>query len=88
MANKNASKKDIRQSEKRRVTNKARRSFVRTSIKNVYQAIQTGSKESAMASLKFFEKHGMKAVSKGIFHKKTISRRISRFYHSIKSLAS
>ncbi len=88
MANKSASKKDIRQSEKRRVANKARRTFVRTCIKNVDASISSGVKESAFSALKTFEKQGMKAASKGIFHKKTIARKISRLYHKIKNLAS
>lgn len=88
MANKSASKKDIRQSEKRRVANKARRTFVRSCIKAVEKAISSGIKETSMTALKAFEKQGMKAVSKGIFHKKTISRKISRLYHRIKSISA
>ena len=88
MANKKASKKDIRQSAKRYIANKSRRTFIKTCVKAVESAITTGAKEGAMASLKLFEKNGMKAVSKGLFHKKTISRKISRFYSRIKALAS
>lgn len=88
MANKSASKKDIKQSEKRRVANKAKRTFVRSCIKAVEQAISAGVKEPAMKALKLFEKQGMKASSKGVFHKKTISRKISRLYNRIKVLAS
>jgi small subunit ribosomal protein S20 len=87
MANKASSKKDIRQSEKRRIANKARRTFVRNCIKNVEAVITQGVKETAFTALKVFEKQGMKAVSKGVFHKKTISRKISRLYHRIKKIA-
>ncbi len=87
MANKASSKKDIRQSEKRRIANKARRTFVRNCIKNVEAVIAQGVKDAAFTALKVFEKQGMKAVSKGVFHKKTISRKISRLYHRIKKIA-
>lgn len=87
MANKAASKKDIRQSEKRRIANKARRTFVRNCIKNVEEVITKGEKDNAFAALRVFEKQGMKAASKGIFHKKTIARKISRLYHRIKKIA-
>ena len=88
MANKSASKKDIKQSEKRRVANKSRRTFVKNCVKNVEESIKIGSKENAMLALKNFEKQGMKAVTKGVFHIKTISRKISRLYARIKVLAS
>ena len=88
MANKKSSKKDIRQSAKRYIANKSRRTFIKTCVKAVEIAITYGVKEGAMAALKSFEKNGMKAVSKGLFHKKTISRKISRFYNRIKALAS
>ncbi len=88
MANKSASKKDIKQSEKRRIANKSRRSFVKTCVKGVEENIKLGNKEKAMLALKVFEKQGMKAVTKGIFHIKTISRKISRLYSRIKILAS
>ncbi len=88
MANKSASKKYIKQSEKRRVANKSRRTFVKTCVRNVEESIKLGGKEKAMFALKAFEKQGMKAVTKGIFHIKTISRKISRLYARIKVLAS
>lgn len=88
MANKLSSKKDIKRSEKNRIANKSRRTFVRSCVKSVEQAIVDGVKENAMIALKVFEKQGMKAVSKGVFHKKTIARKISRLYHRVKLLAS
>jgi small subunit ribosomal protein S20 len=87
MANKDASKKDIRQSAKRAEANKSRRSFIKTCIKNVYAAIVGANKDDSMKALKAFEKQGMKAVSKGLFHKKTISRKISRLYSQINKIA-
>ena len=87
MANKSASKKDIRQSAKRAEANKSRRTFIKTCIKNVYALIASSKKDDSMKALKTFEKQGMKAVSKGLFHKKTISRKISRLYSQIKGIA-
>ncbi|MFT4967170.1 MAG: small subunit ribosomal protein S20 [Candidatus Deianiraeaceae bacterium] len=88
MANKASSKKDIRQSEKSRIANKSRRTFVRTCIKKVEETIIEGNKDNAFTALKVFEKQGMKAVSKGVFRQKTISRKISRLYSRVKKIAS
>lgn len=87
MANKAASKKDIRQSEKRRIANKARRTLVRNYIKKVEEVILKGEKDAAFEALRVFEKQGMKAVTKGVFHIKTVARKISRLYHRIKKIA-
>jgi small subunit ribosomal protein S20 len=87
MANKSASKKDIRQSAKHAEANKSRRTFIRTCVKNVNSAIVSGNKDDSMKALKTFEKQGMKAVSKGLFHIKTIARKVSRLYSQIKKIA-
>lgn len=88
MANKTASKKYIRQSKKRADANKSRRTFIRTCVKNVYSSIASNNKDESMKALKIFEKQGMKAVTKGLFRKQTVARKISRLYNQIKKLAS
>ena len=88
MANKAASKKYIRQSKKRADANRSRRTFIKTCVKNVYASISSGKKDESIKALKVFEKQGMKAATKGLFHKKTIARKISRLYSQIKKLAS
>ncbi len=85
MANKSASKKDIKINQKNNERNKSVRSFIRTCIKKVNDELKSGTKESAMEALKTFEKNGMKAVSKGVFHINTVSRKISRLYARIKA---
>lgn len=87
MANKTASKKDIRQSEKRRIRNKSVKSSIKTYTKNVETAIASAKKDDALAALKQFEKNSMRAVSKGIFNIKTVARKISRLYSRIKNIA-
>jgi small subunit ribosomal protein S20 len=85
MANTSSAIKAARQNEKRRLANKSKITEVRTTAKKVELQITKGSKDEAMQALKLFEKTGMKAVSKGLFHINTISRRISRLYARIKS---
>ena len=85
MANTKSAIKAARQNEKRRIANKAKVTEVRTYAKKVEAQLDTGTKDDAMKALKAFEKIGMKAVSKGLFHINTISRRISRLYARIKT---
>lgn len=81
MANTSSAKKEVRKTEKRTLINKARKTRVRNLAKAV---LVSKDKDQAMENLKGFEKHGMKAVSKKVFHINTIARRISRLYAWIK----
>lgn len=83
MPNKKAAEKFVITSEKQRSRNKSVRSEVRTLAKKVELAT---TKENAMTALKLFEKKGMSAVSKGVFHINTIARKISRLYSKIKQI--
>jgi small subunit ribosomal protein S20 len=87
MANTKSAKKAIRVSEKRTEINKSRRSRVRTFVRKVEEAIATGEKTTAEAALKAAQPELMRGAQKGIFHKNTASRRISRLAARIRALA-
>ncbi|SMX32174.1 30S ribosomal protein S20 [Maliponia aquimaris] len=87
MANTPQSKKRARQSEKRFAVNKARRSRIRTYLRKVEEAIASGDQDAATAALKAAQPELMRGVTKGVFHKNTASRKISRLASRVKSLA-
>ena len=80
MANTSSAKKALKQNSKARLRNKSKINEVRTYSKKVELDIKSGKIDDAMTSLKTFEKFGMKAVSKKLFHISTISRKISKLY--------
>ena len=86
MANTPQSKKRARQNEARLAVNKARRSRIRTYLRSVEKAIASGDKEAAQTALRAAQPELMRGVSKGVFHKNTASRKISRFAARIKAL--
>ena len=87
MANSPSAKKRVRQSERRTEINRDRRSRIRTSIKKVEESIAGGDKTAAQAALKAAQPEIMRGATKGILHKNTASRKISRLSARIKSLA-
>lgn len=86
MANHRSAKTRIARNKKRSVINGSRRNAVRTFIKKVEAAITLGNKEDAKTALHTAESQMMKAVSNGIFHKNTASRKISRLAQKVKAL--
>ncbi len=86
MANTVQSKKRARQNEKRFQINKARRSRIRTYLRKVEEAIESGVKEDAVAALKAAQPELMRGVTKGVFHKNTASRKMSRLSARVKAL--
>lgn len=87
MANSPQSKKRARQNEKRFAVNKARRSRIRTYLRKVEEAIESGVKEDAIAALKAAQPELMRGVTKGVYHKNTASRKISRLAARVKAIA-
>jgi small subunit ribosomal protein S20 len=87
MANTKSAKKAIRVSEKRTEINKSRRSRVRTYVRKVEEAIATGEKTTAEAALKAAQPELMRGAQKGILHKNTAARKISRLSARIRALA-
>ena len=86
MANSPQSKKRARQSEKRFAVNKARRSRIRTFLRKVEEAIASGDKEAATAALREAQPELMRGVTRGVFHKNTASRKMSRLASRVKAL--
>ncbi|MCK0140104.1 30S ribosomal protein S20 [Aliiroseovarius sp. F47248L] len=86
MANSRQSKKRARQNDARFAVNKARRSRIRTFLRKVEEAIETGDKEAASAALKAAQPELMRGVTKGVYHKNTAARKVSRLSARIRSL--
>ncbi len=86
MANSPQSKKRARQNERRFTVNKARRSRIRTYLRKVEEAIASGDQDNALKALKLAQPELMRGVSKGVLHKNTASRKMSRLSSRIKSL--
>ncbi len=88
MANTKSAQKAARQAIKRTEVNKGRRSRLRTTVRNVEQAIAAGDKTAAEAALKAAEPLMMRSAQKGIVHKKTMSRKVSRLAARIKTIGA
>lgn len=88
MANTPQSKKRARQSERRTDINKARRSRIRTFIRKVEEAIATGNADAAKLALQAAEPEMARGVTKGVLHKNTVSRKISRLSARVKALSN
>lgn len=87
MANTAQSKKRARQNERRSAVNKSRRSRIRTFLRKVEEAISSGDKSAASAALTAVQPELMRGVSKGIFHKNTAARKMSRLSARVKKIA-
>ena len=88
MANTDSARKRIRQTAKRTARNVARRTRMRHVIKSVESAIATGDKDVAQAALKAAQPLLQRAANKGVTHKNTMSRKISRMSSRIKAIAA
>lgn len=86
MANTPQSKKRARQNDKRAAINKARRSRIRTFLRKVEEAIASGDKDVAQAALSAAQPELMRGVTRGVFHKNTASRKMSRLSSRVKAL--
>lgn len=87
MANSAGSRKRARQAEKRRQHNASLRSMVRTYIKKVVKAIESGDHAAAKAAFVVAQPAMDSSVNKGIFPKNKIARAKSRMNAKIKALA-
>ena len=86
MANTPQARKRIRRNDRRAEINGARVSRIRTFIKKVESAIESGTAEAAQAAMRLAEPELMRGVSKGVLHKNTASRKISRLTQRIAKL--
>jgi|TARA_B110000971_G_scaffold219355_1_gene260277 small subunit ribosomal protein S20 len=87
MANSPQAKKRARQIERRTAINKTRKSRIRTFLRKVEEAIDSGDKDAAIAALRAAQPELMRGVTKGLFHKNTASRKVSRLASRVKAIS-
>ncbi len=88
MANTASARKRIRQIERRTERNQARKSRMRTFVKKVEVAIAGGDKAAAQAALRAAQPEMQRAAGKGIIHRNTVSRKLSRLSSRVKAIAA
>ena len=86
MANIRSAKKRIRQTARKTVVNRNRMSRMRTYVKKVETAIAAGDKDAAGAALKEAQPKIMRGVTKGLLHRNTAARKVSRLNARVKAL--
>jgi small subunit ribosomal protein S20 len=88
MANTPGAKKAVRKIERRTAVNRARRSRVRTFLRRFDEAVQAGDAAAATSAFNEAQSELMRAVSKGVVHKNTGSRKVSRLAAQLKKLSA
>jgi small subunit ribosomal protein S20 len=88
MANTSSAKKATRKIAARTAVNKNRRSRVRTFIRRVEEALEAGDKTAATAAFAAAQPELMRAASKGVVHRNTASRKVSRLAARLKTLTA
>lgn len=86
MANTPSAKKAARKIARRTAVNKARRSRIRTFVRKVEEAIASGDKAAAERALRAAQPELMRAASKGVVHRNTAARKVSRLARRVKTL--
>ncbi len=86
MANSPQARKRVRQTARRTAVNRARVSQYRTYVKKVESAIQAGDPAAAREAFREAQPVLMSGVNKGIVHKNTVARKISRLNRRIKAI--
>lgn len=88
MANTSSAKKAVRKLERRTRINRMRRSTMRTQLRKAEEAIAKGDAAAARTVLAATESVVMRSVQKGVIHKNTASRTVSRLTKRVKALAA
>jgi small subunit ribosomal protein S20 len=86
MANTDSARKRIRQNRRRAVRNQALKSRMRTFVKKVEAAVASGDKSAAVEALRTAQPEMQRAANKGVVHRNTVSRKLSRLAARIRSL--
>jgi small subunit ribosomal protein S20 len=86
MPNTTSAKKAVRKTARRTAVNKARRSRMRTMVRKVEEAIASGQKEAALQALAVAEPILARTAQKGVIHKNTASRKVSRLVARIRAM--
>jgi small subunit ribosomal protein S20 len=81
-----SAEKRLRQTEKRTTVNRARMSRVRTFVKKVETAIDSGDKPAAETALQAAQPELHRATTKGVMHRNTVARKLSRLAARINAL--
>jgi small subunit ribosomal protein S20 len=81
-----SAEKRLRQTEKRTANNRARMSRVRTFVKKVETAIETGDRAAAQSAFQVAQPELHRATTKGVMHKNTVARKLSRLAARINAL--
>lgn len=88
MANTKSAKKMTRKIAKRTAVNRSRRSRMRTFVRKVEEALAAGDPAQALAALRAAEPEVMRAAQRGIVHKNTASRKVSRLASRVRALSA
>ncbi len=88
MANLKQAKKRVRSAATRNVVNTSRVSRVRTYVKKVEAAIESGDQKAASEALKAAQPEMARGVTKGVMHKNTVARKISRLSRRVKAMGA
>ncbi len=86
MAHHQSAKKRIRRNTRSAVSNRARVSRIRTFVKKVETAIGPGDKAAAEAAFKAAQPELHRGVNKGVLHRNTAARKISRLSARVKAM--
>jgi small subunit ribosomal protein S20 len=88
MANTASAKKASRKIERQTAVNRNRRSRIRTFVRKVEEAIEKGDHAAAVEALKAAQPQIMRASSKGVYHRNTAARKISRLSRRISKMTA
>ncbi|WP_442579652.1 30S ribosomal protein S20 [Mesorhizobium sp. ASY16-5R] len=88
MANTSSAKKATRKIARRAAINKNRRSRVRTFVRKVEEALASGDQAAAAAAFQVAQPELMRAATKGVLHRNTASRKVSRLAQRVKALSA
>jgi len=88
MANKSSAKKAIRKNQRRTDINKSRRSRMRTFLRQVEDAIAKGDRTAAADALRKAEPQVMRSAQKGLIHKNTAARTVSRLSRRVRVMTA
>ncbi len=88
MANTPQARKRVLRNAKRALINKMRISRIRSFVKAVEQAVASGDRTAAQAALKAAQPELMRGVSRGVLHRNTASRKMSRLNQRVRALGA
>lgn len=86
MAHHKSAEKRIRQTPKRTQRNRARVSRIKTEVKKIETVLAAGDKTAAQEALKSAQAEMQRGVTKGVMHRNTVARKISRLTKRLKAL--